>query len=110
MLQSTVFSSLLDPATFHSAGRPDVVVVRAGGARCSGTTSPFDNPRNPDVRGAPLARRRGCSRRPASTRDDVTLAPPLARVVCAWHPSLDTLPNAVPLLRTHLLAWIEKPV
>jgi hypothetical protein len=39
----------------------------------------------------------------------VTLAPPLARLVCRWHPSLYTMLNAVPLLRSHVLAWVEKP-
>jgi hypothetical protein len=39
----------------------------------------------------------------------VTLAPPLARAVVRLHPSLYTVLNALPLLRTHRLAWIEKP-
>ena len=49
--------------------------------------------------------------RVAASRIDVrrvTLAPPLARAVCAVHPSLYTLFNALPLLRTHRLAWIAK--
>ena len=39
----------------------------------------------------------------------VTLAPPLARAVCRVHPALYPVFNALPLLRTHVLAWIEKP-
>lgn len=39
----------------------------------------------------------------------VTLAPPVARQVVRLHPSLYTLFNMTPLLRTHVLAWIEKP-
>ena len=39
----------------------------------------------------------------------VTLAPPLARAVCRIHPRLYPVLNAVPLLRTHVLAWIAKP-
>ena len=38
----------------------------------------------------------------------VTLAPPIARRVCRLHPSLYTVFNTIPLLRTHLLAWITK--
>jgi two-component system OmpR family response regulator len=38
----------------------------------------------------------------------ITLAPPLARLACRAHPSLYTLLNALPLLRTHVLAWIGK--
>jgi hypothetical protein len=39
----------------------------------------------------------------------VTLAPPLARAVCGIHPMLYPVLNAIPLLRTHVLAWLEKP-
>ena len=39
----------------------------------------------------------------------VTLAPPLARAVCAVHPGLYRVFNALPLLRTHVLAWVAKP-
>jgi hypothetical protein len=39
----------------------------------------------------------------------ITLAPPIARRVAAIHPLLYTAFNALPLLRTHLLAWIDKP-
>jgi hypothetical protein len=39
----------------------------------------------------------------------VTLAPPLARAACALHPGLYTLLNALPWLRTHVLAWLGKP-
>ena len=39
----------------------------------------------------------------------ITLAPPIARAVIRLHPSLYTLFNTVPALRTHVLAWIVKP-
>jgi hypothetical protein len=38
----------------------------------------------------------------------VTLAPPLARAVCALHPALYGVFNVLPLLRTHVLAWVHK--
>jgi hypothetical protein len=38
----------------------------------------------------------------------VTLAPPLARAVCRIHPRLYPLLNAMPMLRTHMLAWVVK--
>ncbi len=44
-----------------------------------------------------------------TTHRRVTLAPPLARLVCRLHPGLYTAFNALPLLRTHRLAWLEKP-
>ena len=36
-------------------------------------------------------------------------APPLARAVTRIHPALYRWFNALPLLRTHVLAWVEKP-
>jgi len=39
----------------------------------------------------------------------VTLAPPIARMAVRLHPGLYAVLNALPLLRTHLLAWIRKP-
>jgi hypothetical protein len=39
----------------------------------------------------------------------VTLAPPLARPLARVHPALYTLFNALPPLRTHVLAWLAKP-
>ena len=38
----------------------------------------------------------------------VTLAPPIARAVTRLHPALYTLFNALPPLRTHVLAWLSK--
>jgi hypothetical protein len=69
-----------------------------------------DNPRNPDVRGVPLDEVRALFPQARISARRVTLAPPLARAVCRLSPSLYPLLNAVPLLRTHVLAWIEKPV
>ena len=63
-----------------------------------------DNPRNPDVRGVPLAGCARCFRRRPHQARRVTLAPPLARAVCRVHPALYALFNALPLLRTHVLA------
>jgi hypothetical protein len=68
-----------------------------------------DNPRNPDVRGVPLARLRRLFPQAAITHQRVTLAPPLARPLCRLHPGLYALANALPLLRTHVLAWLAKP-
>jgi hypothetical protein len=69
----------------------------------------FDNPRNADVQGMPMAEIRRLF--PAATIDArrVTLAPPLARRAAALHPALPALLNTLPLLRTHRLAWIAKP-
>jgi SAM-dependent methyltransferase len=39
----------------------------------------------------------------------LTLLQPIARRVCRVHPMLYSCFNALPQLRTHVLAWIEKP-
>lgn len=108
VLASTVFSSLLDRAFQHQLADAMWSWLAPGGAVLWYDFT-FDNPRNPDVRGVPLPRVRELF--PAGLVDArrVTLAPPLARALCRWHPALYTAFNALPLLRTHLLAWIEKP-
>ena len=59
--------------------------------------------------GVPLAELRSLFPQARVQARRVTLAPPLARAACRISPRLYPLLNAVPLLRTHALAWIEKP-
>ncbi|WP_088278864.1 class I SAM-dependent methyltransferase [Ideonella sp. A 288] len=109
VLQSTVFSSLLDDAFQQRLA--DAMwswVMPGGGVLWYDFT--YDNPRNPDVRGVPLARVRELFPQARLRVRRVTLAPPIARAVCRLHPSLYTLCNWLPVLRTHVLAWLEKPV
>jgi SAM-dependent methyltransferase len=103
-----VFSSLLDDA-FQDllAERMWSWVAPGGGILWYDFT--IDNPHNPDVRGVPLKRVKALFPRGTCWHRRITLAPPLARAVCRVHPALYTLFNALPPLRTHLLAWIEKP-
>lgn len=108
VLQSTVFSSLLDtPFQWRLAQAMWRWVRPGGGVLWYDFT--VDNPRNPDVRGVPVARIRELFPDGRVQYQRVTLAPPLARRVCALHPSLYPVFNLIPLLRTHVLAWIEKP-
>ncbi len=109
VLASTVFSSLLDGAFQQQLAASMWSWLQPGGGVLWYDFT-FDNPRNPDVRGVPLTRVRELFPEARIDARRVTLAPPLARIVCAWHPSLYTVFNAVPLLRTHLLAWIHKPL
>lgn len=109
VLQATVFSSLLDDAYQQRLADAMWRWLRPGGAVLWYDFT-LDNPRNPDVRGVQLGRVRQLF--PRATRlvaRRVTLAPPLARLACALHPSLYPVLNTVPWLRTHRLAWIEKP-
>ena len=108
VLQSTVFSSLLDDAFQQHLAHAMWRWLRPGGAVLWYDFT-FDNPRNPDVRGVTLARVRALFPASRISHRRVTLAPPLARAVCRLHPSLYSAFNLLPLLRTHRLAWIEKP-
>ena len=108
VLQSTVFSSLLDDAfQQHLADAMWRWVAPGGGVLWYDFT--VDNPRNRDVRGVPLARVRQLFPQATVWRRRVTLAPPIARAVCRVHPALYPLFNALPLLRTHQLLWLQKP-
>lgn len=108
VLQSTVFSSLLDDAFQQQLA--DAMwrwVAPGGGVLWYDFT--VDNPRNRDVRGVPLKRLRQLFPQARISHQRVTLAPPIARAVCPLHPGLYPVFNALPLLRTHVLAWLEKP-
>ena len=106
---STVFSSILDE-TFRQ-GLADVMWrwVRPGGAVLWYDFT-IDNPRNTDVRAVPLSRLRALFPAAAIDARRVTLAPPVGRQVVRLHPAAWRLFNALPLLRTHVLAWVGKAV
>ena len=69
----------------------------------------YDNPRNPDVRGIGYGRIRALFPEGRFCKKRITLAPPLSRRVTRLHPGLYGVFNLLPVLRTHLLCWIEKP-
>jgi SAM-dependent methyltransferase len=109
VLQSTVFSSLLDDAFQQRLADTMWSWLKPGGAVLWYDFT-VDNPRNADVRGVPMNRVRALFPVAADiVVRRVTLAPPLARGLCRVHPALYTLFNLLPPLRTHVLAWIEKP-
>jgi SAM-dependent methyltransferase len=108
VLQSTVFSSLLDDAFQQCLADAMWRWVQPGGGVLWYDFT-VDNPRNRDVRGMPLARVRALFPQGRVTARRVTLAPPLARALARVHPALIPVFNLVPVLRTHVLAWIEKP-
>ena len=107
VLQFTVFSSILDTGLQQRLAAAMWQWLKPGGA-IVWYDFVINNPRNPDVRGVPLARVRALFPDCDLRAERVTLAPPLARAVCRVHPALYTVFNALPLLRTHRLVWIEK--
>ena len=108
VLAATVFSSILDDAVQQRLADAMWRWLKPGGAVIWYDFA-VDNPRNPDVRGVPVARVRQLFPQAEFEVHRVTLAPPLARAACRLHPSLYTVLNAVPWLRTHRLAWMRKP-
>lgn len=108
VLQSTVFSSLLDaPFQWRLAQTMWRWVRPGGGVLWYDFTA--NNPRNPDVKGVSVSRIRELFPHGRMRVQRLTLAPPIARRVAAVHPGLYNVFNLLPLLRTHVLTWIEKP-
>lgn len=105
---STLFSSLLDDAFQQQLAERMWSWTRPGGAVLWYDFT-YDNPANSDVRGVSMARIRQLFPLGVLTSRRVTLAPPLARRVCALHPSFYGAFNSIPFLRTHVLCWIQKP-
>lgn len=109
VLQSTVFTSLLDRGFQQQLADTMWHWLKPGGAVLWYDFT-FDNPNNPDVRGVPLKRVRELFPQGRLKARRVTLAPPLARRVCRIHPFAYSIFNRIPWLRTHVLALIEKPL
>jgi SAM-dependent methyltransferase len=107
ILQATVFSSLLNDAVQQRLAQAMWARLKPGGAILWYDFT-VDNPRNPDVRGVPLARVCDLFARAHVSAQRLTLAPPLARLLARCHPALQGLFNW-PWLRTHRLVWLAKP-
>lgn len=107
ILQSTVFTSILSEALRRAVADNMWRHLNPGGAILWYDFT-YDNPRNPDVKGVGLKEVRQLFPDARIRWERLTLAPPISRLVTRIHPSLYTMLNLVPLLRTHLLCWIEK--
>jgi SAM-dependent methyltransferase len=106
VLQSTVFSSLLDDSFQELLAAQMWRWIKPGGG-VLWYDFIYNNPKNPDVRGVPLKRVRDLFRQTDVVAWKLTLAPPIARRAVAFTPNLYDVLN-VPWLRTHLLCWIPK--
>lgn len=105
--QSTVFSSILDDHFQHELATKMWSLVRPGGAVLSYDFI-YDNPANADVRKVPLRRLGELFPHGCVHAKRVTLAPPIGRRVARVRPVYALL-NAVPALRSHVVALIQKP-
>ena len=108
VMQSTVFSSILDDAFQQKLAKRMWELTRPGGG-ILWYDFIYKNPKNPDVRGMPLSRVKALFPQGQFMCWRITLAPPLSRIVTKAHPSFYTLFNLFPFLRTHLLCWIQRP-
>lgn len=109
VVQSTVFTSIGDPAIQAELARRMWRWTRPGGGVLWYDFT-FNNPANPDVKGIPFRLVKDLFPEGAHIRKwRLTLAPPISRLVTRIHPCCYTLVNALPLLRTHVLCWIQKP-
>jgi SAM-dependent methyltransferase len=107
VIASTVFTSILDASVRRSVAREIVRVLAPGGAFLFYDLA-VNNPKNRNVR---RIRRRELERlfpELSGAVRRVTLAPPLARLIAPRSWLAATLLEALPPLRTHLLAILVK--
>ena len=108
VLQSTVFSSVLDKTTKQQMANEMARLVRDGGMILWYDFF-VNNPKNPDVRG--ISRREISELFPGFkvSAARITLAPPLARFIAPYSRLVCQALAGLRILDTHLLAAILKP-
>jgi SAM-dependent methyltransferase len=107
VIQSTVFTSILDAALRQAVAAEMVRLVRPGGL-ILWYDYYFDNPSNPDVRGVRKSEIRGLFPQCSIDLRRVTLAPPLARALAPYSTLACHCLEAFPFLRTHYLGAIRR--
>ena len=105
----TVFSSILSPTVQQQLAQQVWRWVKPGGAVLWHDFI-YNNPRNADVRGVTVTQLRALFPDAEMTVQRVTLAPPLGRIACRVSPALYPVLNSIPLLRTHVLCLLRKPL
>ncbi len=108
VVASTVLSSILDGAVQEAVAQEIVRTLKPGGALVLYDLR-VDNPRNPHVRGLSKAHVRRLFAPLVGEIRSITLAPPLARRLLPRAPGAARLLEAVPWLRSHVLAVLRKP-
>jgi SAM-dependent methyltransferase len=107
VVASTLFTSVLDLDVRRLIADEIVRVLAPGGALLWYDFA-YNNPRNPNVRGISRAEIKKLFPALQGKIRTVTLAPPLARLVAPRWWTLATFLEAIPLLRTHLIAGLIK--
>jgi len=107
VISSTLFTSVLD-SRVRSLIAAEIVRVLAPGGALLWYDFAFNNPKNPHVRGISRREVRKLFPQLVGKIKSVTLAPPLARLIVPRSWTLATFLEAMPFLRTHLLAVLIK--
>lgn len=108
VISSTLFTSVLDRDVRSLIANEMVRVLAPGGALLWYDFA-FNNPHNPHVRGVSKHEIKKLFPQLVGEIRSVTLAPPLARLIVPRSWALATVLEAIPFLRTHLLAVLIKP-
>ena len=109
IVQSTVFSSILDPEFRKLLAGRMAQLLKPGGA-VLWYDFVYDNPSNNDVTGIRLAEIRRLFEGFDLDWRRVTLAPPISRRLGRFTMAVYPLLNAFPFLRTHVVCLAAKPV
>lgn len=104
---STLFTSVLD-LNVRRLIADEITRVLAPGGALLWYDFAYNNPRNPNVQGIGRAEIRKLFPALQGEIRTVTLAPPLARLIAPRWWTLATFLEAIPLLRTHLIAILIK--
>jgi SAM-dependent methyltransferase len=107
VFQSMVFSSILDEKFKSSLAERMWRMVNNGGG-ILWYDFIYNNPSNRDVKGIPFKKVKEYFPEGQIRKWKITLAPPVSRLVTNLHPSLYSVFNNFPFLRTHILCWIHK--
>lgn len=107
VVQSTVFTSILDPKVKMQIAGEMLRVLRPKGS-IIWYDFRFNNPRNPDVRGIKAKEVRSLFPGCHIEFHKVTLAPPLSRPVARLSRTLHAILSSIAPLRTHYLALITR--
>ena len=108
VVASTVFTSILDQDVRRRLAVEIVRVMAPQGALLWYDFA-FNSPGNPNVRRVDRAELRALFPQLDGEIKSITLAPPIARVITPLSWTIATCLQAVPLLRTHLIAVLVKP-
>ena len=109
VVASTVFTSILSTQTRRKVAAEILRVLVPGGALLWYDFA-VNNPRNQNVRRVGRSEIRQLFPALRGEIRSITLAPPLARLLAPRSITLATIVEAIPWLRTHLMAVLVKPV